>query len=126
MWHRTASTPVMNPSFQVLKKQERDVDIILFSGRMDANSSPDGEDAIQSLVRSGRTKIVVNASGLSYISSSGLRVLLAGLKLARDVGGDIRLSCLQPQIRDVITMTGFNRIFTIFDREEEAVKSFLS
>jgi len=126
MWHRSASTPVMNPSFQVLIKQERDVDIILFSGRMDANSSPDGEEGIQSLVRSGRTKIVVNASGLSYISSSGLRVLLAGLKLAREAGGDIRLSCLQPQIRDVITMTGFNRIFTIFEREEEAVKSFLS
>ncbi|MDH7492109.1 MAG: STAS domain-containing protein [Methanolinea sp.] len=117
---------MVSASFQVSTKQDGDVDIILFSGRMDANSSPEGENAIQSLVRSGRTKIVVNASGLSYISSSGLRVLLAGLKQARQAGGDLRLACLQPQVHDVIAMTGFNRIFTIFEQEEQAVGSFFS
>lgn len=117
---------MVSAPFQVSMKQDRDVDIIFFSGRMDANSSPEGEDAIRSLVRSGRTKIVVNVSDLSYISSSGLRVLLAGLKQARQAGGDLRLSCLQPQIRDVITMTGFNRIFTIFEQEEQAIGSFFS
>lgn len=117
---------MMSVSFQVSTKQDRDVDIILFSGRMDANSSPEGECAIQSLVQSGRTKIVVNASDLSYISSSGLRVLLAGLKQARAAGGDLRLSCLQHQVRDVITMTGFNRIFSIFEQEGQAVESFLA
>lgn len=117
---------MVSAPFQVSTKQDRDVDIILFSGRMDANSSPEGENAIQSLVRSGRTKIVVNASDLSYISSSGLRVLLAGLKQARQAGGDLRLACLQPQVRDVIAMTGFNRIFTIFEQEEHAIGSFFS
>ncbi|MDH7510617.1 MAG: STAS domain-containing protein [Methanolinea sp.] len=117
---------MVSAPFQVSTKQDRGVDIILFSGRMDANSSPEGENAIQSLIRSGRTKIVVNVSGLSYISSSGLRVLLAGLKQVRQAGGDLRLSCLQPQVRDVITMTGFNRIFTIFEKEDEAVGSFSS
>jgi anti-sigma B factor antagonist len=117
---------MVSHSFQVSTKQDRGVDIILFSGRMDANSSPEGENTIQSLVRSGRTKIVVNVSDLLYISSSGLRVLLAGLKQARQAGGDLRLSCLQPQVRDVITMTGFNRIFSIFEKESQAVESYFS
>ncbi len=104
--------------------EEGDVSVISFSGRMDANSSKDGDKALQEMIDNGKTKIVVCCEELSYISSSGLRILLSAVKRLRATGGDLKLSNLTTSIKDIITMTGFNRIFTIFETVEEAIESF--
>jgi len=68
--------------------------------------------------------VVVNLKGLDYISSSGLRVLLAALKKIRKQNGDIRLACLQPYVREVFDIAGFTQLFKMFDKEEDAIDSF--
>jgi anti-anti-sigma factor len=114
----------MSDLLQVSTQTLGDVEIVLCTGRMDASSCPLCEKAIQGLIKSGKQRIVFNGSGLSYISSAGLRILLATKKDLSHLGGDLRLACLTPAIRDVITMTGFNRIFTLYESESEAVASF--
>ena len=68
--------------------------------------------------------LVVDLSCLEYISSSGLKVSLAGIKKARKEQGDIRLACLQPYVKEVFDIAGFTQLFQMFDKEEDAVDSF--
>jgi anti-sigma B factor antagonist len=100
------------------------VDIISLSGRLDAYAANDVERKLDSLCTIAKANLVVNLKSLEYISSSGLRVLLAALKRVRKQQGDIRLACLQPYVREVFDIAGFTQLFKMFDKEEEAVDSF--
>lgn len=96
------------------------VTIVDVSGRMDAATSRDVENALQSLIEGGARKIVFNGKDLTYISSSGLRVILASLKKLRQDGGELALAALQPAPLEVIRMTGFDRIFTMYETADLA------
>jgi anti-sigma B factor antagonist len=97
---------------------------ISLSGRLDAYAANDVERKLDSVLAAGQTHLVINLGRLDYISSSGLRVLLAALKRARKQQGDIRLACLQPYVREVLDIAGFTQLFQIFAKEEDAVNSF--
>jgi anti-sigma B factor antagonist len=114
----------MSAVLEASTEEKGQVCVIRFLGRMDANTSKEGEEAIQQAIQQGRKQVVLDLGGLAYISSSGLRVLLAALKQLRQGGGDLRLASLRPNIRDVVNMTGFNRIFSIFEDESAAIDSY--
>jgi anti-sigma B factor antagonist len=98
--------------------------VIFLNGRLDAYAANDVEKKMDSLFAAAKAQLVVNLKGLEYISSSGLRVLLAGLKRVRKQQGDIRLACLQPYVKEVFDIAGFTQLFKMFDKEEEAIDSF--
>jgi anti-sigma B factor antagonist len=109
---------------EILDKKMGDVNMISLSGRLDASSATDVERKLNSLIDAAQVRLVVNLDKLDYISSSGLRVLLAELKKVRKQQGDIRLACLKPYVREVFDIAGFTQLFKIFDKEEDAVNSF--
>jgi len=106
------------------EKSAGNVYVISLNGRLDANAANDVEKKLDSLFMSAKSQLVVNLKGLEYISSSGLRVLLAALKKMRKQQGDIRLACLQPYVKEVFDIAGFTQLFKMFDKEEEAIDSF--
>lgn len=108
----------------ILEQKIGNVNIISLSGRLDAYSANDLERKLDSLIDADQVQLVVNFGRLEYISSSGLRVLLAALKKVRKQQGDIKLACLKPYIKEVFDIAGFTQLFTIFDAEEAAVSSF--
>lgn len=83
------------------------------------------ESKLNSLIDAGQARLVVSLDKLEYISSSGLRVLLATLKKVRKQQGDIRLACLKSNIKEVFDISGFTQLFNISDTEETAVDSFV-
>jgi anti-sigma B factor antagonist len=101
-----------------------EVTVLSISGRLDATHSPDAEKALVSLMDAGRRRFVLDARGLEYISSAGLRVLIAARKRLSPDGGDIRLAGLRPQVRTVFQIAGFDRIFAIYEDTSAAVNSF--
>lgn len=109
---------------EILEQKIGNVNIISLSGRLDAYSANDLERKLDSLIDADQVQLVVNLGRLEYISSSGLRVLLAALKKVRKQQGDIKLACLKPYIKEVFDIAGFTQLFTIFDAEEAAVSSF--
>jgi anti-sigma B factor antagonist len=109
---------------QINGKAVGDVEIICPCGRMDAYSSCEVENKLNSLIDTARIQLVVSLKELEYISSSGLRVFLATLKKVRKQHGDIRLSGLTTQVKEVFDMAGFTRLFTILESEESAVDSY--
>lgn len=109
---------------EILENKKGSVNIISLGGRLDAFSSSDVETKLNALIGTGEVQLVVNLDNLEYISSSGLRVLLATLKKVRKNQGDIRLACLKPYIKEVFDISGFTQLFKIFDNEETATDSF--
>jgi anti-sigma B factor antagonist len=109
---------------EILERKEGTVGVISLSGRLDAYSANDMEAKLNSMIDMAQVQLAVSLERLEYISSSGLRVLLAALKKTRNQQGDIKLACLKPSIKEVFDIAGFTQLFCIFDTEESAIASF--
>ncbi|HWQ20295.1 MAG TPA: STAS domain-containing protein [Methanotrichaceae archaeon] len=108
---------------------QQDVDnirIIGISGRIDATTSKDVETALNASIDQNQSKIVIDLEGVEYISSVGLRVMLAALKKQRQKQGQLKLASMQPFVREVFEVTGFTKLFSIHPNRDDAVKSLLS
>lgn len=92
------------------------------TGRLDTSNYRELETKLVGFIESGEKNIVLNCSGLSYISSSGLRVLLMALKKITAANGKFYLCCLQENIMEIFEIAGFTSIFSIFTSSDEAVK----
>jgi len=98
--------------------------VVSMTGRLDAYAANDAERRLDSLISANQVRLVVDFAKLDYISSSGLRVLLAALKKARKQQDDIRLAALQPYVKEVFDIAGFTQLFKLFDKTDDAVTSF--
>ncbi len=101
-----------------------DVITIILRGRIDANVAPDIEQKLLSLIIEGSCKLVADLSEVKFISSAGLRTLVAALKEAKRKGGDLRLAGMQRRVQEVLDLTGLDTIFQIYTRAEDAIRSF--
>ena len=108
---------------QISTKSKDDVYIIEILGRMDSISSKEIEAKLYDVIEHNKN-IIIDLGAVDYISSVGLRVLLATLKKQKERDGSIRLASLQPFVRDIFKMTGFDRIFSISLDQEEAIDRF--
>ena len=108
-----------------ISHDERDgVAVIRFEGNLDTNTAPEAQDTLDGLVAGGTTKVLVDFEALDYISSAGLRVLLATAKKLRGSGGNLRLCSLNETVAEVFEISGFSTIFAVFPSEAEALEGF--
>jgi anti-sigma B factor antagonist len=90
------------------------------SGRIDSNSSGDLERSLHDAINDN-SRILMDLADTEYISSSGLRILLAGKKMVKERNGEIVLASLQPVVRDVFEIAGLARLFFIKKNLEDAL-----
>jgi len=109
---------------EIQDKKSGNVEIFYLTGRLDAYAAAEVEKKLISATEKTQCSMVIAMNNLDYISSSGLRVLLASLKKARKLQGDVRLSGLQPYVKEVFDVAGFTQLFKIFEKEEDAISSF--
>ena len=111
---------------QVSVKPLKQVDIVKVIGRIDSATAPDFETSLKGLVERGRKKIVIDLAGCDYISSAGLRAMLATLKLSKHgvSSGNVVLTGANDRIRDTLELVGFHTLFSQFDDLVDAVDSF--
>ncbi len=105
-------------------RDSKDVKILEFEGNLDTNTSPDAEATINELIESGSIMLLANFEKLNFISSAGLRVLLATAKRLRGTGGDLRICALNPTVQEVFDISGFGSILSVYHSESEALSSF--
>jgi anti-sigma B factor antagonist len=60
-------------------------------------------------------QIVVDMSGVDFCDSTGMNVLLAAHRRAREQGGDLELAAPRPAIRKILQVTGLESVFTVLD-----------
>jgi len=88
------------------------VTVVTVTGRVDSASAGDLEVALQHLMEEGKTNFVLDLSGVEFLSSSGLRVLVTTLKAVRKSGGDLRLAALSQRAADAIDLAGL--LFSLY------------
>ena len=108
---------------EILQNLIDDIPVLSVSGKIDAATSKDLEAALIGLIDKDNFFLVVDMEKVEFLSSSGLRVLMASLNKLKHKDGDLKLAALQPFVKDVFFMTGANRFFSIYPSQEEAIKS---
>jgi anti-anti-sigma factor len=98
-----------------------DATVLKCDGRLTMAAAPALRSAIDEAVTAGRVRLVVDLAGTSFVDSSGLGALVAGLKRTRQAGGDLRIASAQEQVRMVLNLTNLDRILQPFDTVADAV-----
>jgi len=111
---------------EIAEKIIGDICIISISGRIDTVTSKDVEAKLDGAIGERKKKMIINLAKMDYISSVGLRVLLAALKKQRQNQGSIQLASLQPFVQNIFKITGLDKVFQIFPTEEAAFQSLTS
>jgi anti-anti-sigma factor len=104
---------------ELMERLSGDQVVLSVTGRVDAATSPDLEEVVNRYIGRGCSRLIFDFSGLEYISSAGLRVLISARKQLVPSGGTIVLVGLRPFVREVFDMTGFSKIFTIYQTLDE-------
>jgi len=105
-------------------KENRDITIIELSGKVDAQISPEIRSKIKALIGEGKNKLVVDLDKVSYMDSGVLGVLLSGMRSTREENGDLKLAAIQAQLQEIFRLTELNKVFKIFENQEDAVVAF--
>ena len=90
---------------------------IYLEGRLDANWAGHLDDYLNSLVREGAHRLILNMSGVQYMSSAGIRTLVIHFKKIKNIGGLFLLEDLSEGVAEVLEMVGMTSMLT--EREEE-------
>ena len=96
------------------------VAVLHLSGKLNMVSAPAVRERIADLVAGGSSRVVVDLAHVPFLDSSGLGALIAGLKSARQAGGDLRIAAASEQTRLVLRLTNMDRMLTPYDTAEEA------
>ena len=110
---------------EVTTTQFRRCDLVKATGRIDSNTAPQLAEAFGAINEMGRFKIVFDMSGVNYISSAGLRVMIDVQKTCRRWNrGEVVLAGVPQRVCEALDLAGFVPLFKIFDQVTEAVGSF--
>lgn len=95
--------------------------VIRATGELNALTSGALREQIKDLLAQGNLRLLVDLSGVSFIDSSGLSALVAGLKAAKQQGGNLALFGLQEQALMIFEITQAHTIFDILPTEADAL-----
>jgi anti-anti-sigma factor len=101
---------------EMLEARRNDVLVLTLKGRLDAASAPTVRNHLQERIEQGDRRFAVDAGGLTYISTSGLSLLLQVAKQLEGCSGRIVLCALHE-------IVGFTSLFGIFNSSDEAVQA---
>lgn len=107
----------------VTSRQEGMRSVITVNGEIDVYTAPSLRERLNELVAAGQYNLVVDMSGVDFLDSTGLGVLVGGLKRVRSHDGTLRLVCDQEKILKVFRITGLTKVFPIHATLDEALSA---
>jgi anti-anti-sigma factor len=108
----------------IVSTQHGPVTVVSIRHDLDAVTSAEATAYLGAEIEDGHTKLVLDISGVTYLSSAGLRVILGTMQDTRQQGGDVRLVGAKGDVRRVLDMSGVTGIIETFPTAEKAVASF--
>lgn len=110
---------------EVTTKEYKSSDLVMVSGRIDSFSAPQLAETLDGLVANGHYKIVLDMSGVEFMSSAGLRVMISTLKdCKKHKNGELVLAAVPERICSALDLAGFTPLFSIYDDTMDAVGHF--
>lgn len=95
--------------------------VIEVAGEIDVYTAPKLREKIAALVDDGVVHLVVDLERVEFLDSTGLGVLVGGLKRVRTHDGSLSLVCTQERLLKIFRITGLAKVFVIHDTAEAAL-----
>lgn len=95
--------------------------VVALTGSLDTNTAPEAQAHLDTVVATSPKRVIVDFGAVDYISSAGLRVLLATGKALRRSGGELRVCALNEIAQEVFDISGFSTLFKVHATAEEAL-----
>lgn len=102
------------------------ITIAVLDGKLDTASAAGAEERLMDLLGAGANRLVLDFGQVDYIASSGLRSLLKLAQRMKQEEGLLHLCSLNDMVSEVFQISGFDRILTVYDTEEQAVAALQS
>ena len=107
-----------------LSLQTREVDsrtIVSVGGEIDVYTAPKLREHLIDLVSAGSYHLIIDMESVDFLDSTGLGVLVGGLKKVRAHDGSMELICSQDRLLKIFRITGLAKVFVIHDTAEAAL-----
>ena len=114
----------MEGNLAISSKEQKGVTVVSFGGRLDAVTAPGAEEKLASMIGAGSHKLLLDFRGVEYLSSAGMRMLLAITKKLRGVDGKLVLCMVNDNVMDVFKMSGFDHLLDITKDADEGLSRF--
>ena len=97
--------------------------VISLRGEIDVYTAPRLRQALIDLIEGGKSDILVDMSRVDFLDSTGLGVLVGGLKRVKAKDGSLEIVATQDKILKIFEITGLSKVFPIHDSVETAVSA---
>ncbi len=110
---------------EITAQEFKNCNLFKVQGRVDSATAPEFSKVLEKANHDGRFKLVVDMSGLEYMSSAGFRALLAAQRNCKRFNrGELVLASIPARIREALELAGFTELFKTYNDSLEAVGSF--
>jgi anti-anti-sigma factor len=103
--------------------QRGSVVLIAVEGTVDTLTTNELNTLFEKQVESGRIRLVTDLSGVDYLASAGLRLLLTTASRVRQKGGELKVAAPNENVRRVMEMAGISTLIEVHPSVEDAIKS---
>lgn len=97
--------------------------LVAVGGEIDVYTAPRLRDKITELVNAGHRSLIIDMENVDFLDSTGLGVLVGGLKKVRAQDGTMSLICSQDRLLKIFNITGLAKVFTIHPSEIDALSA---
>ena len=102
-------------------RQENEHTVLEVGGEIDVYTAPKLRERITELVDQGNLEIIIDLERVEFMDSTGLGVLVGGLKKVRTNGGSLSLVCTQERLLKIFRITGLAKVFAIHGSQADAL-----
>jgi anti-anti-sigma factor len=104
----------------IVENTDNGITVFTLAGRVDSDGAVDLDLALQTATSENKHKMILDMADVRYINSAGLRTLADILTQNRENGGDLLLVAMNPKIKRVFEIIGFDQFFTSYDSLADA------
>lgn len=104
-------------------RREDERTVVEVGGEVDVYTAPKLREKLVELVSEGHYRIIVDMTKVEFLDSTGLGVLVGGLKRVRSHDGELALVCNSERILKIFRITGLTKVFPIHETLDEALQS---
>jgi anti-sigma B factor antagonist len=100
------------------------ISILQLFDRIDASSSKELKEIVTTKIDQNKINLLFDMSQVSFIDSSGLGMLISCFKSIKKAGGQFKISNLSHNVKTIFDTTRMDRVFEIFENNEDALRSY--
>ena len=95
--------------------------VIELGGEIDLYTAPELEERLAAIFENGKRRVVVDLLEVTFIDSTGLRVIVSALQRVQGIGGALVLVCVNENVLQVFEITGLDKLLPLYGTREEAL-----